>query len=167
MNAENSPTTAAPTTTSRVGAAGVMCYPGFEVDIDRGELRVDGRAVALRPKTLAPLTYLTQRPGRLLVRDALLEAVWRDVIVTDDSLVQCISELRSALGNQRQRVIRTVPRRGYMLDLQPITPAVPRKAEARFFAQWSGCNFTSIGPKPLTYKARHLDFRLKSKKSQL
>ncbi|SIT51016.1 conserved hypothetical protein [Paraburkholderia piptadeniae] len=130
MNPENSPKPAATLAIGSGGAGGVLRYPGFEVDIDRGELRVDGRAVALRPKTFALLIYLAQHPGRLLARDELIEAVWRDVIVTDDSLVQCISELRSALGDQRQKVIRTLPRRGYMLELQPVTPAAPREAVA-------------------------------------
>ncbi|WP_179214200.1 winged helix-turn-helix domain-containing protein, partial [Paraburkholderia caledonica] len=76
------------------------------------------------------LTYVAQHPDRLLERDELIQAVWRDVIVTDDSLVQCISELRSALGDHRQQVIRTVPRRGYMLELRPVTPAAPREAAA-------------------------------------
>jgi TolB-like protein/class 3 adenylate cyclase/DNA-binding winged helix-turn-helix (wHTH) protein len=127
MNAENFPKVTARTP---VGAGGVLCYPGFEIDVDRGELRVEGRAVAIRPKTFALLIYLAQHPGRLLARDELVQAVWRDVIVTDDSLVQCVSELRSALGDQRQQVIRTVPRRGYMLELQPVTPASPREAVA-------------------------------------
>jgi class 3 adenylate cyclase/DNA-binding winged helix-turn-helix (wHTH) protein len=129
MNPENSPKVAATTASSSVAAAGVLHYPGFEVDIDRGELRVAGRAVALRPKTFALLKYMAQHPGRLLTRDELVQAVWRDVIVTDDSLVQCISELRSALGGHRQQMIRTVPRRGYVLELRLITPAAPREAD--------------------------------------
>jgi DNA-binding winged helix-turn-helix (wHTH) protein len=97
--------------------AAVLHYPGFDIDIARGELRVEGRPVALRPKTFALLLHLAQNPGRLLSRDELIEAVWRDVIVTDDSLVQCVSELRAALGSEYQHVVRTVPRRGYILDV--------------------------------------------------
>ena len=71
---------------------GVLRFAGFEVDLDRGELRVGGAAVSLRPKTFALLAYLAGRPGRLLTKDELIEAVWPDVTVTDDSLVQCVSE---------------------------------------------------------------------------
>ncbi|WP_201703801.1 AAA family ATPase [Paraburkholderia kirstenboschensis] len=127
MKPETSPKHASATTIGSA-AAGVVRYPGFEVDVDRGELRVEGRAVVLRPRTFALLAYLAQHPSRLLARDELVQAVWRDVIVTDDSLVQCLGELRSALGEHRQRVIRTVPRKGYMLELQPIAP--PTSCEA-------------------------------------
>ena len=84
------------------------------VDLDRGELRVGGAAVSLRPKTFALLAYLAGQPGRLLTKDELIEAVWPDVTVTDNSLVQCISELRAAFGDDGQSLIKTVPRRGYL-----------------------------------------------------
>src|SRR5262249_3508275 len=47
----------------------------------------------------------------------LFEAVWPDVSVCDDSLVQCIRELRQKLGDEDRRLIKTVSRRGYMLDV--------------------------------------------------
>ena len=99
---------------------GTLRYAGFAVDLDRGELRVGGAAASLRPKTFALLAYLVGHPGRLLSKDALIAAVWPDVTVTDDSLVQCVSELRAALGDDGQSVIKTVPRRGYLLDAVPL-----------------------------------------------
>ncbi|AMO23715.1 hypothetical protein GCM10027034_36700 [Ramlibacter solisilvae] len=106
-------------------AAGVISFPGFELDLDRGELRVDGRATALRPKTFQVLLCLARQPGRLVAKQALFDAVWPDVVVTDDSLVQCIGELRSVLGDDAQTRIRTVPRRGYMLDALPLPLPAP------------------------------------------
>lgn len=120
MNAENSPKFDRLPEASNGAVDTELHYPGFDIDMKRGELRVDGRSVALRPKTFALLTHLARHPGRLLGRDELIEAVWRDVIVSDDSLVQCISELRAALDDRSQRLIRTVPRRGYILDVRPI-----------------------------------------------
>jgi len=125
MNAEIPENVAVMLAAERAVVPSVLRFPGFEVDIDRGELRVDGRVVPLRPKTFALLTYLAKHPGRLLTRDELIQAVWRDVIVTDDSLVQCISELRVALGDHRQKMIRTVPRRGYILELAPVASTAP------------------------------------------
>lgn len=40
--------------------------------------------------------------------------MWSDVIVTEDSLTQCISDIRRALGDKEQKLVRTVPRRGYL-----------------------------------------------------
>ncbi|NOJ41158.1 winged helix-turn-helix domain-containing tetratricopeptide repeat protein [Bradyrhizobium australiense] len=99
---------------------GVLHFAGFEVDLGRGELRVRGAAASLRPKTFALLAYLASQPGRLLTKDQLIEAVWPDVTVTDDSLVQCISELRAAFGDDGPGLIKTVPRRGYLLDAMPV-----------------------------------------------
>jgi DNA-binding winged helix-turn-helix (wHTH) protein/TolB-like protein/Flp pilus assembly protein TadD len=99
---------------------GALHFADFDVDLERGELRVSGTVIALRPKSFALLVYLARHPGRLLTKDELFEAVWPDVAVTDDSLVQCISELRAALGDGDQRLIKTVPRRGYLLDAPPV-----------------------------------------------
>jgi len=124
MNAEigaKTKSTAADGDMPATNPRGTLRYAGFVVDLDRGELRVGGTAVSLRPKTFALLAYLAGRPGRLLTKDELIEAVWPDVIVTDDSLVQCVSELRAALGDDGQRLIKTVPRRGYLLDATPVT----------------------------------------------
>jgi TolB-like protein/Tfp pilus assembly protein PilF len=52
-------------------------------------------------------------PGRLISKDELLREVWRDAVVTEDSLVQCVKEIRQALGQEWRETIRTVPRQGY------------------------------------------------------
>ena len=83
-------------------------------------MRVGGAAVSLRPKTFALLAYLAGQPGRLLTKDELIEAVWPDVTVTDTSPVQCTSELRAAFGDDGQSLIKTVPRRGYLLDASSV-----------------------------------------------
>jgi DNA-binding winged helix-turn-helix (wHTH) protein len=69
----------------------------------------------LRPKSYRLLEVLTERRGELLSKDDLIGAVWPDVIVSDDSLAQCVSEIRRALDPDGARLLRTVPRRGYLL----------------------------------------------------
>ena len=92
-------------------------FDGFEFDLRRGELYgPDGTAIALRPKAEALLRHFLAGPGRLFSRDELISAIWPAAVVTDDSLVQCVVELRTALGDRAQRLIRTVPRRGYRLE---------------------------------------------------
>lgn len=102
---------------------------GSTLDIERGILRrADGAATTLRPKTLALLMLLHDRTGHLLGRTEILDTVWPEVTVTDDSITQCIVEIRRALGDDGV-FLKTVPRRGYLLDLPiPGPPAAPATA---------------------------------------
>ncbi|MBC5765135.1 FlgO family outer membrane protein [Ramlibacter albus] len=97
----------------------------FTLDLRRALLTRAGQPVPLRPKTLALLTYFAAHPGRVLRKQELLAAVWPGVVVTDDSLSQCVRELRAALGDRAEGMIRTVPRRGYVFE-----PDAPCEAEA-------------------------------------
>jgi len=88
----------------------------FALDLRRAALTCAGTPVALRPKTLALLSYFATHPGRVLDKQELLAALWPGVVVTDDSLSQCVRELRIALGDKAEGLIRTVPRRGYVFE---------------------------------------------------
>ncbi|MBS0452541.1 MAG: winged helix-turn-helix domain-containing protein [Proteobacteria bacterium] len=118
MNAETSPKAALSAIVERLGpgAEGVWCFDRFELDPGRGEFRCGDTPIALRPKTFALLIYLLAHPGRLVSKDELLDAVWPGVVVTEDSVTQCVGDLRSAMGDRSQQLIKTVPRRGYILD---------------------------------------------------
>ena len=94
----------------------------YVLDLRRGCLLLDGAEIALRPKTFAVLSYLAENPGRLISKDELFAAVWPNLAITDDALVQSIGELRRALGDDGPRLIKTVPRRGYRFE--PIGPIV-------------------------------------------
>ena len=50
----------------------------------------------------------------LISKDEFIKAVWPDVFVTDDLLVQCVMDIRQALGDDAHRIVKTVPRRGYI-----------------------------------------------------
>ena len=101
-----------------VRRAGSHRFGPFVLDVARGELRRGDEPVQLRPKTFEVLHHLAQNPGRLIGKEEFFRIVWRDVIVTEDSLVQCITELRQALGDTGRTLIKTVPRRGYLFNLQ-------------------------------------------------
>jgi Tfp pilus assembly protein PilF len=64
------------------------------------------------------LRHLAERPGRVVTKDELMAAVWAAKPATDDSLVQCIKDIRRALGDRSRRIVQTVPRRGYMLAVE-------------------------------------------------
>ena len=91
-------------------------FDRYVLDLDRGSLLFDGNEIALRPKTFAVLHYLVDNCGRLVSKDELFAAVWPNIAVTDDALVQSIGELRRALGDDGARLIRTIPRRGYRFE---------------------------------------------------
>jgi DNA-binding winged helix-turn-helix (wHTH) protein len=83
-----------------------------------------GREVELRPQAYQVLRHLALNAGRLVGKDELMAAVWPGSVVTDDSLVQAIGDVRRALGEAGHRVVKTVPRRGYMLVAAAANPEV-------------------------------------------
>jgi TolB-like protein/DNA-binding winged helix-turn-helix (wHTH) protein/Flp pilus assembly protein TadD len=95
-------------------------FGGMTLDLARGSLRNGSGDVRLRPKSFDLLIYFVTNAGRLLSKDELLQAVWPGVFVTEDSLVQRVKEIRRAVGDGEQVLIKTIPGRGYIFDL-PVT----------------------------------------------
>jgi adenylate cyclase len=91
----------------------MLQFEGYTLDIARHSLRAADRKVALRPKNFELLRYLVENPDRLVTKEELLKAIWPDVVVTEDSLTRCVSEVRQAIGDNKQTIIVTVPRCGY------------------------------------------------------
>lgn len=97
------------------------------VDLEGETLRLEnGETLTLRPQAFAVLRHLVQNANRLVSKAELLEAIWGGTAVTDDSLVQCIHEIRRALGNERYTLLATVSRRGYRLSLEQSGEHKPR-----------------------------------------
>jgi TolB-like protein/DNA-binding winged helix-turn-helix (wHTH) protein/Tfp pilus assembly protein PilF len=87
--------------------------------------------IRLRPKSFRVLRYLVERPGRLVTREELLQEAWADVTVTDESLTKCIADIRKALSDDAQEIIRTVTRRGFIFQpevrqVQAPSPPAPQ-----------------------------------------
>jgi eukaryotic-like serine/threonine-protein kinase len=99
----------------------------FTLDLERGCLWRGAEEVKLRPKVFEALKYLVLNDNRLVAKDELITALWPDSFVTDDSLVQCLVELRRALGDDAQACIKTVPRRGYIFtaEVSESRPSAP------------------------------------------
>ncbi len=89
----------------------------FTLDLERLCLRGPAGEAELRPKSFEVLRYLTEHAGRVVSKEEVVAAIWPDVIVTDDSLIRCISEVRRAIGDESQNIIKTIPRRGYLFDV--------------------------------------------------
>jgi DNA-binding winged helix-turn-helix (wHTH) protein len=91
---------------------------GFVADLGSETLRDrKGNVLALRAQTFKVLRHLLVNSGRLVTKDELIETVWPTTAVTDDSIVQCIHEIRRALKDDAHAILKTVPRRGYRLVL--------------------------------------------------
>lgn len=89
----------------------------FQFDLKNTELfSQDGQSVPLRNQSAHVLKELAKTPGKTISKDLLVGAVWGDTYVTDDSLVQCIKDIRKVLGDNDHKIIRTVPRMGYRLE---------------------------------------------------
>jgi adenylate cyclase len=91
----------------------MLQFEGYTLDIARNVLRAADREIALRRKSFALLCYLVENADRLVTKEELLKAIWPDVTVSDESLAHCVSEVRRALHDYDQAIIKTVPRRGY------------------------------------------------------
>jgi len=91
----------------------------FELDESRLELRRGGRVVPLQPKPLAVLLELLRSHPGVVSRNELLRSVWKDVVVTDNSLSRAMRQLRNALATPSltRPVLRTVRGRGYCLSV--------------------------------------------------
>jgi DNA-binding winged helix-turn-helix (wHTH) protein/Tol biopolymer transport system component len=92
------------------------------LDLEGGFLLRGGEEVALRAKSFEVLTYLVERHGRLVTKADLIDSVWPDAAVTDNSLAQCLVEIRRALDDDAQQVVQTVARRGYRFAAPVTTP---------------------------------------------
>jgi DNA-binding winged helix-turn-helix (wHTH) protein/TolB-like protein/Tfp pilus assembly protein PilF len=117
-----------------MGQSSVFRFGDFVLDGSQRRLLRSGDDVYLPPKTFELLSYLLQNRGRVLTKTELLEAVWPDVNVVENTLAQRIREIREALGDGAHggRFLKTVPRVGYQfigkVDDEPTgvmaTPAI-------------------------------------------
>ena len=89
----------------------------FEFDTATSELRRNGRLVAMEPQPARALAVLLSRPGEVVTRDALKEAVWGAAthVDFDRGLAYCLSQVRAALGDSgdNPRFVQTLPKKGY------------------------------------------------------
>lgn len=89
----------------------------FDVDVPSGELHKHGTRLKLQPQPFQILVLLLKRPGEVVTRDELRQALWpADTFVDfDTGLNSAIKKLRDVLDDSAEepRYIETLPRRGY------------------------------------------------------
>ena len=109
--------------------AATFRFDAFELDAQRRTLRRSGADIELRPRAFDALGFLVRHAGRVVTKDELIAAVWPGLVVTDDSIARCISDIRRALSDVEQRIVKTVPRRGYILAV-PVVLGGPGFSQA-------------------------------------
>jgi DNA-binding winged helix-turn-helix (wHTH) protein len=93
----------------------IYFFENYSLDIDRRELRRGAEVVAVEPQVFDVLAYLINQRERVISNDDLIASVWNGRIVSDSTLSSRIAAVRHAVGDsgERQRLIRTIPRKGY------------------------------------------------------
>jgi len=97
----------------------------FVLNIDEQTLTVDGEAQHLPNKEFEILKMLVENNGKLLSKEAMMSAIWKDTFVEESNLAQYVSRLRKTLNVDGRRYIETVSKRGYRFSAELIeTPGV-------------------------------------------
>jgi DNA-binding winged helix-turn-helix (wHTH) protein/Tol biopolymer transport system component len=96
-------------------AGDVLAFGPYRFDRANRILSREDAELPLPPRVLGVLEQLVTRPGRVVSKQALMDAVWKDAVVTETSLTEAVSQLRQALADDPQHpaFIQTVHRRGY------------------------------------------------------
>src|SRR5215470_12579380 len=113
------------------GSRDVLQFEGFRLDLRRmGVWKADERVV-LEPKAVDLLCYLVANRDRLVTKDELLDAVWKDTFVTPNALTRAVAQLRKGLSDDAEspRLIETVAKRGYRF-VAPVSVVEDALAEA-------------------------------------
>lgn len=97
------------------GKARAYRFGSFTLRTDEHALFKGNEPIHLRPKVYETLLYLVERRGSLVKKDELFDTIWPEIIVTENTLSQCIDAARKALGDNAQHpeFIQTVPRLGF------------------------------------------------------
>jgi DNA-binding winged helix-turn-helix (wHTH) protein len=106
-----------------------------EIDLGAAVINVEtrrlrdhsGEEIALRFRSRQVLSFLMCHRGEVVARNALANAAWDVKTVSDDSIAQCIADIRRALSDEGKRIVETVPRQGYRL----VVPAGRSSARVR------------------------------------
>ncbi len=119
----------------------------YTLDLIQGALLRDGAEVKLRPKSYETLKYLVVNSGRLIHKKELMSVLWPDAVaVSDDSVMQCIRDVRRALGEDGAQLVRTVPGRGYIFtgSMQDQVPSGTNEGQSAEPAPESGGRTTAL-----------------------
>ena len=112
---ENKETAVSPKSVEASGKSPLLQFGAFTLDLQRHGLYQGSKRVHLTSKPLETLAVLVEHHGKTVQKQQLLDAVWKEAFVTEDSLVKAVREIRRALGDEKAspQFIQTVPGEGY------------------------------------------------------
>ncbi|MCI0489681.1 MAG: winged helix-turn-helix domain-containing protein, partial [Blastocatellia bacterium] len=151
----------------------------FELDLESGELRKNGRPVRLQAQPARVLALLVSCAGKSVTRQELQQHVWGENFVEfDQGLNYCISQIRAALGDKSDSpvFIETIPRQGYRFIAPVEHLKAPREShdEQRHIAAMPGRGYHLVAPAreatndaPLGESAQGKDFEANRSESPL
>ena len=134
----------------------------FVLDSRKRTLSRADSPVALTPKAFDVLLFLVQNPNRLVTKEELLQAVWRDTFVEEGNLTQYISHLRKALGDNPEDsgLIVTIARKGYQFTEEATV------TEAGKIAKQATLHAAETETETSTTEARPVEFPTSEKVAQ-
>ena len=114
---------------------------GIIVDFTNRQIHRDGYTSELEGQSLKVLSILVSHHPHTVTREQILNEAWAGLVVSDNSLSQCITTLRKSLGDDSKtpKFIRTVPRKGYQLVAElhkPATTAGPQEEMQNHRNNW-------------------------------
>lgn len=149
-------------------SAQILTFGDYAIDLAACEIRRLGEVTPVEPQVFDLIAFLAARPGRLITKDEIIEAVWGGRIVSDSAVATRINAARRALGDDgaKQQLIKTVRGRGFRFDAKvtpagaPETPAASKSAPAldvRYCKSKDGVSlaFADQGSGPALVKAAH------------
>ena len=81
----------------------ILSFGPYRLDVANVRLWCDAQPVRLTAKALQVLNHLAQRPGQLVTKDELFNAVWPDTVVSDATLASNIQAVRQALNDDSRK----------------------------------------------------------------
>lgn len=108
-----------------VRAPGALRFGEAVIDLAAREICAGGRCVRVEPRAVAVLAEIIGGAGRVIGREALLDACWPAGEGSDEALTQAVAQLRRALGDQVKApaYIATVSKTGYRWIAAEADPA--------------------------------------------
>ena len=90
-------------------------FEEYASDTDRRELHRGPDVVSVAPQVFDLLDYLIRNRERVVSKDDLINAIWNGRVVSDAALTTRLNVARTVIGDsgEEQRLIKTVPRKGF------------------------------------------------------